>query len=168
VFRLHPRRQLAANRCWSLTSARPTIATVIKGGPNIRVLNWAACTNARRLLFPATIVTLPNFLASSAPLATNQFQLDKKQSLLTQQINLLFSLLLAHNPPTAIGQRILGYPPRPHAILFVITRSLVHDGRPVRIPKWRSFIIKIENPLRLGRECAESRTSRKIEGDYVP
>jgi hypothetical protein len=110
--------------------------------------------------FLQQFVTLPNFLASSAPLATNQFQLDKKQSLLTQQINLLFSLLLAHNPPTAIGHRILGYPPRPHAILFVITRSLVHDGRPVRIPKWRSFIIKIESPLRLGRECAESRTSQ--------
>jgi hypothetical protein len=34
-----------------------------------------------------------------------KFQLDKKQSLLTQQINLLFSLLLAH-PPTDIGHRI--------------------------------------------------------------
>jgi hypothetical protein len=61
----------------------------------------------------------------------------------------------------------LGYPPRPYAILFVIARSLVHDGRPVVMPKWRIFIIKIESAFRIGRECTESRTFRKIEGNYI-
>jgi hypothetical protein len=34
---------------------------------------------------------------------------------------------------------ILSYPPRPCAILFVITRTLVHDGKPVMGPNWRIF-----------------------------
>jgi hypothetical protein len=61
----------------------------------------------------------------------------------------------------------LSYSPHPGTILFVITRPLVHNGRPVATPNWRIFIIKIESPFRIGRECTESRTFRKIEGKYL-
>jgi hypothetical protein len=50
----------------------------------------------------------------------------------------------------------------------VIARSLVHNGRPVATPNWRIFVIQIRDSFRLGRECAESRTFRKVEGNYLP
>jgi hypothetical protein len=51
----------------------------------------------------------------------------------------------------------------------VVARSFVHDGRPpVIIPNWRIFIVQIDSPFRLVRECSESRTPSKTEGNYLP
>jgi hypothetical protein len=86
-------------------------------------------------------------------------------------INLLFSLLVPHhNLGLEFDIRIskLSYSPCPCAILFVITRSLVHNGKPVATPNWRILVIQIRNSFRLVRECAESRTFRKVEGNHLP
>ena len=58
--------------------------------------------------------------------------------------------------------------PRPCAILFVVARTLVHDGRPLVMPSRRTFVIQSYNAFKEGCECAECRSSRKIEGNYLP
>ena len=35
------------------------------------------------------------------------------------------------------------------------------------MPNWRTFIVEIDSSFRLGRECAEGRTFRKIEGNRL-
>ena len=61
----------------------------------------------------------------------------------------------------------LNDPPCPGAILFVVARALVHNRRSVTTPNRRIHIIKIESAFRIGRECTEGRTFRKIEGNYL-
>src|ERR1700730_149920 len=63
-----------------------------------------------------------------------------------------------------------GFPsdsPRSDTIFFVIARPLVHDWRPVGTPIWRSFVVSFRKPFQLNRECADSRTFRKVEGNYL-
>jgi hypothetical protein len=49
----------------------------------------------------------------------------------------------------------------------VIARPFIHDERPVLKPCWGIFIIQSYDSLSQGRESAESRPSRKIEGDGI-
>jgi hypothetical protein len=61
----------------------------------------------------------------------------------------------------------LNDPPCPDAILLVVARALIHVWRSVATPNWRILIIKIESAFRIGRECTEGHTFRKIEGNYL-
>ena len=72
------------------------------------------------------------------------------------------------SPYTALAFAFPSDSPRSGAIFFVIAGPLVHDCRPFGIPVRRSFIVNFRSPFQLGGERAESRTFRKIEGNYLP
>src|ERR1700730_10080383 len=65
-------------------------------------------------------------------LPDQKFEVDKKQSLLTQQELFTFPIGATEQSEVQLTWESLNYSPRPCAIFLVVARSLVYDGPEVR------------------------------------